>query len=454
MLRHSRGGSIGKWELVDPLGKGGNAEVWRATDGESIVALKILNQRRTESEPYQRFRQEIETLRQIGGHPSIMPLLDAHLPEAPSKVYPAWLAIPTAVPLAEALSQSGLREVVTAAAGIANAFADLHEHYHIHHRDIKPSNLYLYDGRPTISDFGLADLPESDDLTATGQPLGPKFFLAYEMIDDPKNADPGPADVFSLAKTLWVLCTDQRWPPQGEQQASTSVYSVGSFRPHPLAHHLDKLIERCTRHEPSMRPSMRQLSEDLQAWLSLDDDTPQQSVDLSATWSRLRETAEPRLRQVDEEAAQLQCFRAAVRRLQELLEPLHAEIRQEFPAAQFNQRLKFVETMFHESSKHEITNEDIRATILSGSGLDPVLLAIGVAIRTRVSGELECGGISYLGTTKTMGGQIDSWESERKRVACGSIAVEDGLSALAAEIRYKFPSWLERFTAALSSAGE
>ena len=100
-----------------------------------------------------------------------------------------------------------------------------------------------------------------------------------------------------------------------------------------------------------MRPSMRQLLEDLQAWLSLDDDTPQQSVDLSATWSRLRETAEPRLRQVDEEAAQLQCFRAAVRRLQELLEPLHAEIRQEFPAAQFNQRLKFVETKFHESSK-------------------------------------------------------------------------------------------------------
>ena len=91
-------------------------------------------------------------------------------------------------------------------------------------------------------------------------------------------------------------------------------------------------------------------------------------------------------------------------------------------------------------AKHEITNEDIRATILSGSGLDPVLLAIGVAIRTRVSGELEFGGISYLGTTKTMGGQIDSWESERKRVACGSIAVEDGLSALAAEIRSKFPS--------------
>ena len=452
MPRRRRGESIGNWELLDFLGKGGNAEVWCATDGESEVALKILNQLRTDSEPYQRFRQEIETLSQLGDHPSIMPLIDADLPETPSRVCPAWLAMPIAVPLAESLSQSGLREVVASVAGIAITLADLHERHHIHHRDIKPSNLYLHEGRPTISDFGLADLPESDELTVTGRPLGPKYFLAYEMIVDSKNAEPGPADVFSLAKTLWVLCVDQRWPPQGEQQASNPAYSIESFRPHPLARHLDQLIERSTRHEPSMRPSMRELSEDLRAWLSLEDDTPQQSVDLSATWSRLRETAEPRLRQVDEEASQLHCFQAAVRRVWELLEPLNLEVRQEFPAAEFNQRPNFVQMMFYESLKHEITNEDIRATILSGSGWDPVLLAIGVAIRTRISGELEFGGIFYLGTTKTMGGQIDSWESERKTVPCGSIAVEDGLSAMAGEIRSRFPAWLEKFTVALDSA--
>ena len=389
-------------------------------------------------------------MRQIGDHPNIMPLLDAHLPEAPSKARPAWLAMPIAAPLAESVSQSGLREVVTAIAEIANALADLHELHHVHHRDIKPSNLYLHHGRPTISDFGLVDLPESDDLTVAGRPLGPKFFLAYEMIDNPKNADPAAADVFSLAKTLWVLCVDQRWPPQGEQQASNSAYSVSSFSPHPLAHHLDKLIERCTRHEPSLRPSMKQLSEELQAWLSLDDDTPQQSVDLSATWRRLRESAQPRLSQVDEEAAQLQCFDAAVHRLQELLEPLHAEIRREFTAAEFNQLPKIVESMFHESLRHEITNEYISATTLSGSGLNPVRLVIGVAIRTRISGELEFGGIVYLGKTLTIG-QIGSWESERRRVACGSIAVEEGLSRLATEIQSQFPSWLEQFTTALAS---
>ena len=97
MPRHSKGEVVGKWELVDQLGEGGNAEVWRASDGEADVALKILHQRRADSEPYQRFRQEVQVLRQIGSHPCIVPLLDAELPEAPSKARPAWLAMPIAV---------------------------------------------------------------------------------------------------------------------------------------------------------------------------------------------------------------------------------------------------------------------------------------------------------------------------------------------------------------------
>ncbi len=359
--------------------------------------------------------------------------------------------MPIGVPLAASLSDSGLRDVVAAVAEIADALADLHECLHMYHRDIKPSNLYLLDGRPVISDFGLVDLPDADDLTVSGRPLGPRYFLAYEMVVDSAHADPGPADVFSLAKTLWVLSVDQRWPPQGEQSASNRAYSIDEIRPHPLARLLDELIERCTEHEPSKRPSMRQVSEDLRAWLSLDNDTPQQSVDLADMWSRLRETAELRLRQVNEQEAQRQCFRQAVRRLQELLDPLQAEIRREFPAAEFNQRPKFVTTMFFDRLKHEISNEDIRATILSGPGWNPVVLAIGVAVRTRVSGELEFRGMFYLGSTKTFGGGIDEWKSEPKRVPCNSIVLEDGLSALATEIRNMFPSWLEKFTVALGS---
>ncbi len=134
------------------------------------------------------------------------------------------------------------------------------------------------------------------------------------------------------------------------------------------------------------------------------------------------------------------------------MEPLHREIRQRFPAAEFNKQPKFIETMFYERAKHEITNEDIRATILSGPGWNPVLLAIGIAIRTRVSGHLEFGGMYYLGRTKTMGGHIDSWKSERHMVLCGSIVLEERLSTLASDMQAMFPSWLEQFTAALDSS--
>ena len=451
MPRHNKGELVGEWELIRLLGKGGNAEVWRATRGEEIVALKILNQTRADSEPYQRFRQEIQALRRIGAHPCIMPILDVDLPNSPTKVHPAWLGMPIATPLAPALSNSSLREVVAAVAEIANTLTYLHEQFHIHHRDIKPSNLYLLNGHPTISDFGLADIPDSEDFTVAGQPLGPKFFIAYEMIADPAGAESGPSDVFSLAKTLWVLCVDQRWPPQGEQKAANEAYSIDKYRPHPLSHQLDELIERCTRHDPQERPSMKEVADDLIGWITLDDATPQQAVDLSEKWSKLREAAEPRLRQVRNETEQLQGFHTAVRKFQELIEPLHSEIRQQYPAAEFNQRRKFIDMFFYVLHEHEITNEDIRATILSGSGWNPILLAIGIAIRTRVDGDLEFGGVFYLGQTETMGGQIDSWQSELQRVPCGSIALEAKLSQLATDMQALFPSWLDKFIAALET---
>ena len=57
----------------------------------------------------------------------------------------------------------------------------------IHHRDIKPSNIYYYGGRFALGDFGLVDFPDNDDFT---------------------KSDRSKADVFSLAKTLWMFLSD------------------------------------------------------------------------------------------------------------------------------------------------------------------------------------------------------------------------------------------------------
>jgi serine/threonine protein kinase len=57
---------IGPRTTGETLGVGGNAEVFKATNGQQDVALKVLKTRRAESEQYARFRREIELLRRHG----------------------------------------------------------------------------------------------------------------------------------------------------------------------------------------------------------------------------------------------------------------------------------------------------------------------------------------------------------------------------------------------------
>lgn len=55
------------------------------------------------------------------------------------------------------------------------------------------------------------------------------------MILHPATADPHPADIYSLGKTLWVLATGLAFPPEGNQPVGTRSCGIGDFRPHPQA---------------------------------------------------------------------------------------------------------------------------------------------------------------------------------------------------------------------------
>ncbi len=134
----------GPWTLHEQLGEGGNGTVWRATrsDGNAPVALKLINARKVEKERYQRFVREIGFLRDHQATSGLLPLLDAHLPDHPSKEDRPWLAMPIATPIAKALARKSLAEVVGAVAAIADTLSRLQTDTGIGHRDIKPGNLY------------------------------------------------------------------------------------------------------------------------------------------------------------------------------------------------------------------------------------------------------------------------------------------------------------------------
>jgi serine/threonine protein kinase len=257
---------IGPWRILEPLGGGGNADVYLARDGDREVALKVLRTRKVGAEPYLRFRNEIDVVRQLQEDPGILPILDASLPEQPSRGNPAWVAMPVAVEIREALAAAELREVVTAVASISQTLERVAK-AGIAHRDIKPDNLYVFDGRPSVSDFGIAHVPEASELRMTGNRLGPFGFSPDELIEDPQNADPFPVDVFQLAKTLLVLVSGAPYPPQGHIAAGTSG-ALSRYVADIRTEDLDQIIDRCTGRDPAARPTMAELARELETWLN------------------------------------------------------------------------------------------------------------------------------------------------------------------------------------------
>lgn len=443
MGRFRTGLQVGRWTLQEQLGEGGNAEVWLANDGRSEVALKVLKNRNTKSEPYERFRREVLALRQIGEHPNVLPLLEGYLPEHLTNTEHAWLAMPVAEPLRAAMVGSALSQIVRSVSTIASTLADLQARFGIHHRDIKPSNLYVLNAEPAVGDFGLVDLPSPSDLTDDRRPVGPTHFIPYEMLNDPSRAQAGPVDVYSLAKTLWVLCADQHWPPPGPQPASDRRLALDVLRPHRHASRLDGLIERATRHSPEERPTMREFADDLKSWLQLPE-SPEAMPDIATRLHELRKLASPRLTEEARQKDLQVAAREATRRLEELLEPLHAEMKAGFPGVELNVNDKTGRSLTRPPEtmgRPKIAGEDSRSTIIRGDR-SSASLVLARWVGVTEDGLLRAQAACYIGRLGVMG-SIDTWRSRQIAVPVRSVAAEAALQELVAEVQKRMDGWLE-----------
>src|SRR5205807_609221 len=135
----------------------------------------------------------------LADYPGIVPVVDADVDGDPP-----WMAMRIARTIQETLSDTpGLDVVVRAIRDVAVTLTQLRDEHGLGHRDIHPANLYYYRGFWAVGDFGLVFDPSSPRITeANARWKRARSFSAPEMIDAPGQADPGPADVFSLAKTL------------------------------------------------------------------------------------------------------------------------------------------------------------------------------------------------------------------------------------------------------------
>lgn len=262
----------GTWTLTERLGRGGNGEVWRALDNNGAsAAIKFL----TKIKPiaYARFKAEVKVMAGCGVS-GVVPILESHLPEDPATSRP-WYAMPVGKPLVEYLDGTSLRQKVASLALIAETMAKLHAQ-EIVHRDIKPSNMIAVNDNPCIGDFGLVYYPNKEDLTADREEIGPRCTMAPEVRHYVSRANLRPADVYSLAKTLWMFIAENNKGFEGQYAADSSV-SIGKFDKYSFTAPLDELLSTATEHEPAQRPTMDAFAKGLRNWLRIDSAFPERN---------------------------------------------------------------------------------------------------------------------------------------------------------------------------------
>lgn len=261
-----KGNELGDWTLEEEIGKGGNGAVWRAINSSGdVAAVKVLHAH--QAARYHRFRTELSVLEQLRGDPGVLSVMDSHLPETPTSNEPAWYAMKIAEPLMKVVEQYEIERRLEVLIAVAETMSRLHGKK-IAHRDLKPDNLLWCDGSAKVSDFGLATYPEKSAVTKEGERVGPYSTIAPEMRHYEPGANAYAADVFSMAKTLWVVITGETDGFEGQYVAVSETIGLKRWCSDLPLDAIDSLLSSATDHDPSKRPTMLEFHQQLLAWWS------------------------------------------------------------------------------------------------------------------------------------------------------------------------------------------
>ena len=174
-----------------------------------MVALKFL-QRPGHQGAFDRFGVEVKSLGALD-HPNIIRFYSSDFLRSTPYFTSEYAAGGCLLQKLEAEGPLDPKEAARLMAIVARAIDAAHSAKVIH-RDLKPSNIVLMkDGRPKVSDFGLAKrLDSDDDLTEGSGPLGSPPYMAPEQTGRNEGAIDARTDVYGLGATLYHLVTGRR----------------------------------------------------------------------------------------------------------------------------------------------------------------------------------------------------------------------------------------------------
>jgi len=226
----------GRYRLVELLGQGGMATIYRARDGqlERDVAVKVLRpEYGADPDFIDRFRHEAQSAASLN-HPGIVAVYDYGTdPAGPFIV----MELVEGEDLATIVRRTGAlppRAAARLVAQAARAIAAAHDSGFVH-RDVKPGNILVTrEGRAKVTDFGIARALSDSTLTLPGTTLGSVHYFSPEQARG-ETATPA-SDIYSLGIVLYELLTGKR-PWTGDTAAAIATARLTGAVPSPSAAH-------------------------------------------------------------------------------------------------------------------------------------------------------------------------------------------------------------------------
>ena len=268
-MRLDPGTCLGPYEILNPIGKGGMGEVYRARDTrlDRVVAVKVLGaDAALSAQARPRFEREARTISQLS-HPHICALYDVGQHGGTEYLVMELLEGET---LAARIGRGPLSIALAIryAAEIAAALAEAHRRG-IVHRDLKPANVMITASGVKLLDFGLAKAAASvptptsnvdtaaaaPNLTAVGTLAGTIQYMAPEQLEG-RSAD-ARSDIFALGSVIYEMVTGK--PPFVAAGRTALISAIMHAEPAPISGPdpsippLDRIVRVCLAKEPDGR---------------------------------------------------------------------------------------------------------------------------------------------------------------------------------------------------------
>lgn len=248
----------GRYELLELIGVGGMADIYKARDIEEdrIVAVKILKTEFAGSDEFlRRFRNESKAIALLS-HPNIVKIYDVGFTD---KVQFIVMEYVDGITLTDYIEQQGVlkwRDAVHFTIQILKALQHAHDRG-IVHRDIKSSNVMLLsDGTIKVMDFGIARFNRENNKTMSEKTIGSVHYISPEQargdITDERS------DIYSVGVALYEMLTGKK-PFDGDTPVSIALMHMQSTPKKPseinstIAEGLEQIVMRAMQKDPAQR---------------------------------------------------------------------------------------------------------------------------------------------------------------------------------------------------------